>query len=821
VVQDVNGDVIVATSHGLYEIDGKSGVIRRFTREDGLIDNDIRSVAIDRNGGRWIGSLRGLSYQNPETGKIITYHGGYGLVEKAFDHIVYSPEINTIYLGSNLGITSFCPDSVNTIGFDADVRLSAIYLNGRKLMRESGDRGVAVMGGTSGMPSMIRLPYKDNALTLRLTTMDFRDGSNVKYVWRLLGLGNEWISTRPGENLIYLPHLDPGNYTLEIKAMENNLTSETSVMKIHISSPWYMSVLAKILYFLVLAVIVLLVWLVFKKKREEKENEAKIKYFMDISHDIRSPITLILSPLESLLRQPFDNDVRIKLKTIHRNANRILSLVNQLLDIRKLEKGKMRLRCRETDLNAFVGELVDMFKPQADEKGVELRFEGDVDMPKVWIDRNVVDKILVNLISNAIKFTPRDGNIVVRLSDNEKGESGFVRISVIDTGIGLDSKTSGRIFDRFYQAYDNDGNTKGGFGIGLDLCRRLIEFHHGDISGANRKDGIKGSVFSFTLPVGTECYTDDELRSKIPESGKMREDVPDVVRQPEFTDEPQDMKRHKVSSKKRSILVVDDDKELMEYMCGHLGQRYKVMGAGDGKEALRIVADNQPDIIVSDVMMPVMDGITLLRRLKGNADTHHIPVVLLSSKNEVSDRMTGWDKGADAYIGKPFDVEEIEALIDNLIDNRLRIKGKFSGVQETDGKISSPEVKSADDALMERIMKIIDKSIDDPKLNVEMLSAEVGISRAHLHRKMKDMIGMTPSDFIRTIRIRRACELLQKGSVEVTQVAYALGFASQSHFSTTFKNFTGMTPSEYRARCIAGDVPGMSVTKDDINQDSK
>ena len=265
--------------------------------------------------------------------------------------------------------------------------------------------------------------------------------------------------------------------------------------------------------------------------------------------------------------------------------------------------------------------------------------------------------------------------------------------------------------------------------------------------------------------------------------------------------------RQKVPSVKRKILVVDDDKELTEYICTHLEQRYKVKGVGDGSEALREIADNPPDIIVSDVIMPVMDGLTLLRRLKGNAETHHIPVILLSSKNDIADRMSGWDKGADAYIGKPFSVEELEAVIDNMIDNRLRIKGKFSGAQDTEGKISAPEVKGSDELLMERIMKIINRDIDDPKLNVEMLASEVGISRAHLHRKLKEMIGMTPSDFIRSIRIRWACELLQKGSIEVTQVAYTLGFASQSHFSTTFKNFIGMTPSEYRAKSLAGNAP--------------
>lgn len=806
VTADENGNLLVAASHGLIQIDSKGNEISKLTQEDGLIDNDLRAIAIDKDGGRWISSLRGLSYQHPARKRILAYHGGSGIVEKGFDHIAYSPENNIMFLGSSFGITSFCPDSVKSIGFDVDIKVSAIYLNDKKITLANEFNGSPVIKGPLLSPTSIRLPYKENSLILRLSTMDFRDGSNVKYLWRLIGLSDDWTSTRPGENLIYLPHLDPGNYRLEIKAMENNIASDMRVIVINISSPWYFSTIAKIVYFLLFATMLVMVWFLFKKKRAELENEAKIKYFMDISHDIRSPITLILSPLESLLRQPFDSDVKGKLQLINRNAQRILSLVNQLLDIRKLEKGKMRLSCMLTDLNLFVSELVEMFKPQAEEKGLTLEFSADDNIPHIWVDRNILDKILVNLISNALKFTPKGGNIVVSLTLDASNESEtFVDISVIDSGIGLDAKSAGKIFERFYQANDKGGTAKGGFGIGLDLCRRLIEFHHGRISGKNREDGVRGSVFSIMLPVENDCYAEDELVIKTSDDNFIREDIPMVLQS--LGAGTEGAARQKVPSVKRKILVVDDDKELTEYICTHLEQRYKVKGVADGSEALREIADNPPDIIVSDVIMPVMDGLTLLRRLKGNAETHHIPVILLSSKNDIADRMSGWDKGADAYIGKPFSVEELEAVIDNMIDNRLRIKGKFSGAQDTEGKISAPEVKGSDELLMERIMKIINRDIDDPKLNVEMLASEVGISRAHLHRKLKEMIGMTPSDFIRSIRIRWACELLQKGSIEVTQVAYTLGFASQSHFSTTFKNFIGMTPSEYRAKSLAGNAP--------------
>ncbi len=259
---------------------------------------------------------------------------------------------------------------------------------------------------------------------------------------------------------------------------------------------------------------------------------------------------------------------------------------------------------------------------------------------------------------------------------------------------------------------------------------------------------------------------------------------------------------------------MDDDADLRGYVAATLGRYYKVKEAADGNEALKIVADWQPDIVVSDVVMPGMDGLTLLKRLKSSSDSNHIPVVLLSSKTALADRMEGWDKGADGYLGKPFNTDELAALVDTLIENRLRIKGKFSGAQDTEGKIDAPEMKGNDELLLDRIMKEINANIDDPALNVEKLASEVGVSRAHLHRKMKDLIGMTPSDYIRNIRLKRACELLRRPDIEVTQVAYKIGFTSQPHFSSHFKRYTGFSPSEYRAKCLAGGDPDIALKMD-------
>lgn len=799
--------VWVGTSHGLIHFDPEKGLLKKYTTADGLSDNDIRSITRDHNGGKWIGTMRGLSYLPPDNSKIMSYYGGNGLVETSFNKIKYSPSRKGIYLGSDLGITAFMPDSVPAPGFDHEVKVSAMYLNGDRLLPNMKKGRKVVISGSPMNPDMLQLPYKDNALTMRLSTMDFRDASNVRYKWRL-DKSDDWIETAPGDNMLYLPHLDSGKYDLEICAEENNVVSPVTSIRIEVSLPWYWSDLAKIIYLALFIAFVVLSYVLVKKRRAEKVYEDKIKFFMDISHDIRSPMTLIMSPLESLMKEQQDPDVKSKLNVMHRNAQRIVGLVDHLLDIRKLDKGKMRLSCRRTDVAPFVEGLVGLFRPQAEDKRQTLTFTEIGDPGEAWIDRDNFDKIMVNLISNAIKYTPEGGSIDVAVSDADDIRLGrCLKVTVTDTGIGLDAKAIPRLFEPFYRVREDHAPATVGFGIGLDLCHRLVELHHGSISAENREDGVKGSVFTVMIPLDESRYAEGELisgQNEEQESGRhlMMTSGSTAVDLPS---------RAKPLTAGGKVLVVDDDAELRGYVSSTLGKYYKVLEASDGNEAMKAVVDWKPDLIVSDVVMPGMDGLTLLKRLKSNAETNHIPVILLSSKIAVADRMAGWEKGADAYLGKPFNTEELEALVDTLIENRLRMKGKFSGAQDTEGKIDAPEMKGNDEVLLDRIMKEINAHIDDPDLNVERLASEVGVSRAHLHRKMKDLIGMTPSDYIRNIRLKRACELLKRPDIEVTQVAYKIGFTSQPHFSSHFKRYTGFSPSEYRLKCMSGSDPDVAL----------
>lgn len=802
--------VWVGTSHGLIHLDPQKGVLEKFTTANGLSDNDVRTISRDHTGAKWIGTMKGLSYIPVDNDTIFSFYGGNGLVENSFNHARFSPESNTVFLGSDHGITSFKPDSLSRPGFDKEIMVSAVFINGKRIAPDSNKSVCEVIKSSGDDPIVLRLSYKDNALTFRLSTMDFRDASNLRYMWRL-NKKEKWIVGPPGENTISLSHLDPGTYYLEICAVENNVASPVKKIRIEIAYPWYWTIWAKLAYILIFLSIVALAFIVYKKKKEEEVSEDKIKFFTDVSHDIRTPMTLVMSPLESLMKNQTDPEVKAKLNVMHRNAQRVMGLLNQLLDIQKLDKGKMRLSCRKTDFVMFVKELVELFAAQAACKKQTLTFTEISNPGQVWIDRDNFDKILTNLLSNAIKYTPDGGNIDVSVdvvNDNNLGRC--MQVKVTDTGIGIDPKFKQMLFEPFYRMRENHISATAGFGIGLDLCYRLVKLHHGEISAVNRDDGVKGSVFTVTLPLDESAFIDGELvecTSDDNDSGRHLM-MSGSVTSAEIQTRP------KPVSAGGKVLVVDDDNELRGYIASILGRYYKVKEAPNGNEALKIVTDWIPDIVISDVVMPEMDGLTLLKRMKSNANFNHIPVVLLSSKTALSDRMSGWDKGADGYLGKPFNADELSVMVDTLIENRQRLKGKFSGAQDVDGKINAPEMKGNDEVLLDRIMKVINAHIDDTDLNVEKLSLEVGISRAQLHRKMKDLIGMTPSDYIRNIRLKRACELLQRPDIEVTQVAYKIGFTSQPHFSSHFKRYTGFSPSEYRAKCLSGNDPDISIKLD-------
>lgn len=570
-----------------------------------------------------------------------------------------------------------------------------------------------------------------------------------------------------------------GHYRIEVRTYCNGKYSiYNKVIKLNVLAPWYLTVWAKLIYLiLVLGFMAAVIFIYLHKKKRDLE-EAKMQFLINATHDIRSPLTLIMEPLKKL-KERLGNaeEYHEDIDTMDRNAQRLLTLVNQILDKRRLDKHQMNLSCRETNLVEFSQGLVSLFTYNANLRGINIRLEMPETPVNAWIDRNKLDKAIANLLSNAFKYTPNGGEIIFRIEKQDKK----VLLYVIDSGKGLgkndDAKT---LFERFYQGKNSADMHLGGSGIGLNLCRSIVRLHGGDVYAHNREDGKSGACFIIELPLGKEHLKNNQIYSDYVDSGVKQ------VR--------------KAASRNCKILLVDDDIEICRYIKSELSDWYRFVICNNGKEALKQLLSADFDLVVSDVVMPEMDGITLLRNIKGNANISHVPVIMLTSKSEISDRLEGIKLGADAYLAKPFSLEELHLTIDNLIDNVRRLKGKFTGALKQDDKVEKVEVKGYDEELMERIMKVVNENLSDSDFNVEKMCDEVGVSRTQLHRKLKEMTGVPTSEFLRNIRLNEAARLIREHKINITQVSYMVGFANNSHFSTAFKKYFGMSPTEYAAR---------------------
>ena len=546
---------------------------------------------------------------------------------------------------------------------------------------------------------------------------------------------------------------------------------------------------------------------IMKREHAEQLNEAKLQFFINISHEIRTPMTLIINPLEKLLAEKKGGEVQKTYLMIYRNAQRILRLINQLMDVRKLDKGQMFMKFRETDMVGFIDDVMLTFDYMARKKKIHFSFEHAMPQLKVWVDMNNFDKILMNIFSNAFKYTPEQGEITVSLSTGRDATrrdplKEYFEITVTDSGIGLDREKIERIFERFYQIDNDVTKSNFGTGIGLHLSRSLVELHHGIILAENREDA-PGSRFVIRIPLGSAHLRTDELEDVealiTPHAVLVKPektDLEEVFEEEEGEEDEEGKKTGKAKNRMR-ILIVEDEEEILSYLKEELEGDYRIMTRKNGREAYDTILADTPDLVISDIMMPEMDGLSLCRKIKQNTNVNHVPVILLTAKSKPEDTMEGMATGADAYMVKPFNTELLKSTIANLLANRKLLKSKFSGAQQQEDKVQKLSMKSADEILMSKIMKVINENLSNPDLNVEMLAANVGLSRVHVHRKLKELTNLSARDFIKNIRLQQAAALLKEKKLTVSEVAYATGYTNLSHFSSSFKEVHGMSPKEY------------------------
>jgi signal transduction histidine kinase/DNA-binding response OmpR family regulator len=598
--------------------------------------------------------------------------------------------------------------------------------------------------------------------------------------------------------------MQPGSYSFCVVAEQNGIPTPERCFEVIIHAPWYRTTFAYLIYIIILVVL----FLQYRQRRHRKEQDnlrlqehihaeemadAKLRFFMNISHEIRTPMTLIVAPLQSLIKQDNDPHRRSVYETIRRNAERILGLINQMMDLRKIDKGQMQMHMRETNLVSFINDIYTLFSQQAKNKNILFHFDCDEERIMAWIDRGNFDKIIINILSNAFKFTPTGGEIRIRLIANEKEAT----ISIFDNGEKIPDDKLERIFERFYQSPSSANDRNIGTGIGLDLTRSLVELHHGTIEAHNNAAG-PGCEFIVTIPLGNEHLTPEEMVIDEAEEEAVTENIIDAA------EEEQQQGEEVVASadlpkigKRQKIVIVEDDSEIRDYLTEALSENYDITGCENGKKGLAAVLKQMPDLVISDVMMPEMDGTTLCSKIKTNNATSHIPVVLLTAKSREEDQLEGLEMGADAYIVKPFNMDILRRTIDNLIHSHHTLQLKFGRNDQLEELVDDIKVKSPDEKLLERVMQAINHNLNNADLNVDKIADEVGISRVHLHRKMKELTGQTPHDFIRNIRMKKAASLLASGDMNVSEVMYACGFSNAASFSTVFKKMYGMSPREY------------------------
>ena len=758
-------NLLIGTTKGLYLWHRDKNVVERLPGGSSLEDMNISCLTRDSDGKVWISTYNGIWQYTPESKSLVSYAGCNGITEDEYCvNSFFQTQDGRIFFGSNGQITYFNPREIT----NADNTLSDIFLTRFSTLTKTFNP----FGDT------FSVPWDDNSVTMFFTLFDYQKAENLRYEYRLNG--SEWTPFESGSNSLTFTKLKSGTYDLEVRAtMGGSYSSSTRNIVFTVEAPWYATTLAKILYTLLLLVAVALGVRFFKRRQESALDEEKMQLLINATHDIRSPLTLILGPIEKLKdlvdkTTVAEDDKKLMdhyVDTVNRNAERLLLLVNQILDVRKIDKKQMRLKCQETDLVTFVNGVCLSFNYISEQRGIDLNVMSSEEKVMAWIDRINFDKVLTNIISNAFKHTFDGGEIRIEIS--KKGKE--VEIRVIDSGSGFGNENIKRLFERFYQGRNTGDSGLSGTGIGLNLSLNIVKLHGGRIEAENRTDGTSGACVIITLP-----------------SGKLHLN-PEYI----YHEEEKPAIEKRVIYQKNRIMIVDDDSELSAYVASELNPWYHIDIYSNGIDALHASLTQNYDLVVSDIVMPGMNGIELLKKIKQNPQTNHIPVVLLSTRSEVSDRLAGFKSGADAYIAKPFNIDELHARIDTLLNNMRMIRTKFSGSQQQEDKVEKVELTGNDEQLMKRVMKSVNSHLGDCDFSVDILAQETGLSRVQLHRKIKEITGVSTGKFIRNIRMEQARRLILAKKVNITQVAYSVGFSDTNYFSTVFKQYYGVKPSEY------------------------
>lgn len=816
IYEDKNGGFWVGSSNGLYNLDRRTKSYKMYSNADGLTDDHIQSIIEDKEGNIWVSTETLISKLTITENGIIgsDYNRSHGLGQIFFKNNS-SAKLNNdiICFGGNDGLVFFKPSEI-----EKSKSIPSPLLTGFKIFNQTISAGDTInrrilLTNSLSHTQEIALKFKENTFSFEYTLPHYIAPEFNRFAVKLEGQDPDWIYQNSNNRLASYTNVHEGRYDLVVKASDNDgiWSEETTLATIVVSPPIWRTNWAFILYAIAFGLILLLFRKVIlirasfvhdlkyermTRQNSEEVNQTKLRFFTNVSHEFRTPLTLIIGPLEKLLEeQSFDTRIKKELNIVHRNAHRLLRLITQLMDFRKVEAGKMEVSMVKGDMHHFLEEVQHSFDFLAKKKNIQFRFIDCLEEKCFYFDPDKLDKILFNLISNSLKFTDHGGKIELGLNYYQK-DPNSIEIYVKDNGIGIESDRLGHIFQRFYHTDGKELFHQTGTGIGLALSKDLVELQGGQLIVQSEKGS--GSKFSVILP---DKRSEEEKDRNTIADYESTEELHSNIVLPEVDvenvdDQLSDVEYNANETEKEIILVVDDDKDIIQFVREVLGDQYTIIETYDGEDGLEKSKAYLPSIIISDIMMPKMDGIELCSAIKNEWVTSHIPVILLTAKSTIENRIQGLNVGADSYIPKPFNPKHLKIRVSKLIELRQKLKFKFGkGWIKTDEKRVGI---NQDEKLLIQLKKVVEENISDPEFGIDQLTRELSISKTQLYRKLKAITGMRINQMVKQIKLHYAAQLLKDSDLTVAEVTYQVGFSDLKYFRNSFKKEFGVNPSELK-----------------------
>lgn len=798
---DKQGCVWVGTSNGVHVFDAHRGKTYQYGKGEGMANEMIQDLVVDKLGDIWATTANGLcrfrrTLSSEQPFALTMFDSQNKLGDARFlPRTAASMADGKLLFGSSTGFYIVDPIQVKDMEYTGHPVFISLLVNNQEVVAGKEYDGRVILPFALSTTKKIVLEHDENFITVHFSGLNFDMPHHTYYKYRLQGVNNDWIVISPQDGIGRANYTDlsPGTYKLEVYSagLDKVWSKQSATLEIEVLAPLWATWWAKLLYLLVfIALIIFVVRWKIEQNRKRMENEKykeleemKYRFFTNISHEFRTLLTLIITPIGSILKRTTDGETRHQLNDVSRNAGDLLQLVNQLLDFRKMEMNGEHLNLTSGNLNEFIQYTTMKFMPLAEQKNIRLAFEDKTEGLFMYFDKDKVGKILTNLLSNAFKFTKAGGSVCVSLEKCILDSRRCAHIIVADTGCGIPKEDQAHIFERFYRTEQDSSSQQIGSGIGLNMVYEYIQLHEGKVS-LESEEG-KGSRFIVNIPADLKREVQQEASEENRIASPVMADVVDgAVGVQTF---------RKIE---KTVLVVEDNEDFSHFLSQELGRIYnKVLTAKDGIEGAMMAEAENPDIIVSDVMMPRMNGTDMCRRIKENIETSHIPIILLTAWSTDEGRAAGYKAGADAYIAKPFDMEVLLARISNLLEKQEKRQRDFSHSISLDPKTVTDS--SPDEDFLKEVIACIEKNIDNSEYTIDSLSTDVVMSRMSLYRKMKSLTGQTPADFIRTVRLKTAAKLLKEEKCTVSEACYRTGFASPQNFAKHFKEMFGVLPSQY------------------------